>query len=117
MLATFVTPGIDPPIMRTTPNSPSVWAKPRVSPAAMPRLARGMWTRVQTRQGGAPWAAQASSCSWGTLRRRAPPAPRRMVGREPDQQVEADHGRRQHQGKGDKRLDDRGDPAARRVQP
>src|ERR1035438_5119957 len=40
-----VTPAILPPTMRTTPNSPMVWAKLRMAPVAIPERASGTTTR------------------------------------------------------------------------
>ena len=41
---TRVRPGMLPPIMRITPNSPTVWAKPSTAPVRRPGLARGSAT-------------------------------------------------------------------------
>ena len=40
-----VTPAMLPPTISTTPNSPSVWAKLRIAPVAIPRSESGTMTR------------------------------------------------------------------------
>ena len=58
--STLVTPGILPPIISTTPNSPTVWAKPRMAPVRNPGRANGTATRQKASQGEARRVAAAS---------------------------------------------------------
>src|SRR5215467_1674683 len=55
-----VTPGILPPTMRTTPNSPMVWAKDRTMPEIRPAEDSGAITRTNVRSGDAPSVADAA---------------------------------------------------------
>src|SRR6202035_4483790 len=56
-----VTPGMLPPIMSTTPNSPMVWAKAKTTPVISPGTERGTTTRKNVRDGEAPSVAEAAS--------------------------------------------------------
>ncbi|MCY1466076.1 hypothetical protein D9M71_843080 [compost metagenome] len=50
-----------PPIISTTPNSPTVWAKPRIEAVTKPGLARGSTTEKKVSQGLARRVAATSS--------------------------------------------------------
>jgi hypothetical protein len=50
---TRVRPGMLPPIIRITPNSPTVWAKPSTAPVRRPGLASGSATVQKARVGEA----------------------------------------------------------------
>src|ERR1700692_588911 len=56
-----VTPGILPPTIRTTPNSPMVCANAKTTPAISPGTERGTTTRKKVRAGEAPSVAEAAS--------------------------------------------------------
>src|SRR5260370_42558594 len=56
-----VTPGILPPIISTTPNSPRVWANARTTPVTKPDRESGTTTRKKVRSGEAPSVAEAAS--------------------------------------------------------
>ena len=56
-----VTPGIFPPIISTTPNSPTVCAKLRAIPVTSPGLDSGKTTRQNVRHPEAPKVAEAAS--------------------------------------------------------
>src|SRR5271165_855372 len=56
-----VTPGILPPIMSTTPNSPMVCAKAKATPVINPGTESGTTTRKKVRSGEAPSVAEAAS--------------------------------------------------------
>ncbi len=58
---TRVRPGMLPPIMSTTPNSPTVWAKPSTEPLSRPGLASGSATVQKARVGEARKVAATSS--------------------------------------------------------
>src|SRR5215469_11505476 len=55
-----VTPGMLPPTMRTTPNSPIVWAKDSTVPLIRPADESGAITRMKVRNGDAPSVADAA---------------------------------------------------------
>lgn len=63
-----VLPGRLPPSMRTTPNSPTVWAKVRTAEVRMPFFASGRAMRTKAIAGEAPRVAAASSRRWSTPR-------------------------------------------------
>src|SRR5215472_12434163 len=58
---TRVRPGMLPPIIRMTPNSPTVWAKPSTAPVKRPGLASGSATVQKARRGEARSVAATSS--------------------------------------------------------
>ena len=53
-------PGMLPPTIRTTPNSPIVWANVRTSAERRPSIDSGSVTRTNVRSGEAPSTAEAS---------------------------------------------------------
>src|SRR5262249_29387204 len=57
---TRVRPGMLPPIIRMTPNSPTVWAKPSTAPVKRPGLASGNATVQKARRGEARKVAATS---------------------------------------------------------
>src|SRR5208282_5218249 len=57
---TLVRPGMLPPIISMTPNSPTVWAKPSTAPLRRPGLASGSATVQKARRGEARSVAAAS---------------------------------------------------------
>ena len=59
---TLVRPGIAPPIISTTPNSPTVWAKPSTAPVSRPGLR-------QRQRNGEERARQRSAQGRGDLQR------------------------------------------------
>ena len=58
---TLVSPGMLPPIISTTPNSPTVWAKPSTAPVRNPGRASGTATDQNASHGEARKVAAASS--------------------------------------------------------
>ena len=58
---TRVRPGMLPPIIKTTPNSPTVWANPSTAPLRSPGLASGRATVQKARAGEARKVAATSS--------------------------------------------------------
>ena len=58
--ATRVTPGMLPPIISTTPNSPTVWAKLSTVPASSAGLMLGSSTRHKVTRRGLPSVSAAS---------------------------------------------------------
>src|SRR5215469_4238099 len=55
-----VTPGMLPPTIRTTPNSPIVWAKDSTVPVISPADESGAITRMNVRSGEAPSVPEAA---------------------------------------------------------
>ncbi len=128
--STRVRPGMLPPIISTTPNSPTVWAKPSTAPdeeagpsqrqgdgeESAARARRAAWPRL--RAAGRPWPRKAlriGCTTKGRPNRRTEPmtrpvkvkarvrAPNRLARAPPgpsgpssDEQIEAEHGGRQH---------------------
>src|SRR5437867_1328726 len=70
-----VTPGMLPPIIKTTPNSPRVWAKLRIIPVKRPGHAIGTTTRKKVPTWDTPRHQDAST------RRRSTPANAATKGR------------------------------------
>jgi len=58
---TRVWSGMLPPIISTTPNSPTVWAKPRIAAVTKPGLASGRATVKKVSSGEARRVAATSS--------------------------------------------------------
>src|SRR5437016_11693555 len=56
-----VTPGMLPPTMSTTPNSPMVWAKLRTTPVTTPAIDNGNVTRTNVANRDIPSVHEAST--------------------------------------------------------
>src|SRR5207245_11534069 len=56
-----VTPGMLPPTMSTTPNSPMVWAKLRTTPVTTPAIDNGNVTRTNVASRDIPRVHEAST--------------------------------------------------------
>ena len=55
-----VTPGMFPPIISTTPNSPIAWAKESTIPATIPEMDKGKIMLKKVRNFDAPKVAEAA---------------------------------------------------------
>src|ERR1019366_5742117 len=94
-----VTPAMLPPTISTAPNSPSVWAKLRMAPVAMPGNESGTITRRKVAARDTPRHQEAREGkrqhAAGEFRIERPQRAARADGQ---QHVEAEHRRRQYQG-------------------
>src|SRR6266576_392788 len=95
-----VTPGMLPPTISTTPNSPMVWAKLSAVPVTRPDIESGrmMWKNVRRRD--APRVADAASKRRSTVPKWAARAQR-------DQQIKTEHGGGQNDGERDDGFDEK----------
>src|SRR5678816_2151692 len=70
-----VTPGIFPPTISTTPNSPMVWAKLRATPVTNPDRDKGKMTRKHVRIREAPRVCEAATSRETTAENEAAKGP------------------------------------------